>query len=64
LDAAPLVVADDPGTPIPETLLRIAKERHAAALVVGAHAHGPILGGIARVVVREAECPVLVVRET
>ena len=64
LEAAPLVVADDPETPISETLLRIAKARDAAATVVGAHAHGPILGGIARAVVREAECPVLVVRET
>jgi nucleotide-binding universal stress UspA family protein len=63
LQAAPLVVADDPETPISETLLRIARERNAAAMVVGAHAHGPILGGIARAVVREAECPVLVVRE-
>jgi nucleotide-binding universal stress UspA family protein len=64
LDAAPLVVADEPETPISETLLRIAKERDAAATVIGIHAHGPILGGIARAVVREAECPVLVVRET
>ena len=64
LEAAPLVVADDPETPISETLLRIAKARDAAVAVVGAHAHGPILGGIARAVVREAECPVLVVRET
>lgn len=64
LEAEPLVVADDPETPISETLLRLAKERDAAAMVVGAHAHGAILGGIARAVVREAECPVLVVRET
>ncbi len=63
LEAEPLVVADDPETPISETLLRLAKERDAAAMVVGAHAHGPILGGIARAVVREAQCPVLVVRE-
>ena len=34
-----------------------------AALVVGAHAHDPVLGGIARAVVREAPCPVLLVRE-
>jgi nucleotide-binding universal stress UspA family protein len=64
LDAEPLVVADDLETPIPETLLRIAQARDGAAVVVGAHAHGPILGGIARAVVREAVCPVLVVRET
>lgn len=63
LDAAPLVVADDPETSVAETLLRVARERNAAALVVGAHAHGPMLGGITRVVVREAECPVLLVRE-
>jgi nucleotide-binding universal stress UspA family protein len=64
LEAAPLVVADDLETPIPATLLRIAKARDGAAVVVGAHAHGPILGRIARAVVRDAECPVLVVRET
>ena len=63
LEAAPLVVADDPETPVAETLLRVAKEREAAAMVVGAHAHGPILGSVARVVVRDADCPVLVVRE-
>jgi nucleotide-binding universal stress UspA family protein len=63
LEAEPLVVADDPETPVSETLVRVAKERDAAVLVVGAHAHGPILGGIARAVVRDAECPVLVNRE-
>ena len=63
LDGAPLVVADDPETPIAETLVRLARERDAAALVVGAHAHDPVLGGIARAVVREAPCPVLLVRE-
>ena len=63
LEAAPLVVADDPETPVAETLLRVARERDASAIVVGAHAHGPILGGIARTVVREARCPVLLVRE-
>lgn len=64
LDAEPLVVADDPETPVAETLLRVAHERDVAALVVGAHSHGPILGSIARAVVRGAECPVLVVRES
>ena len=63
LEAEPLVVADDPDVPVAETLVRLAKERDAAALVVGAHPHGPILGSIARVVVREASCPVLMVRE-
>jgi nucleotide-binding universal stress UspA family protein len=63
LEAQPLVVADDPETPVSETLVRVAKERDAAVLVVGAHAHGPVLGGIARAVVRDAECPVLVSRE-
>ena len=63
LEAAPLVVADDPDTTVAETLVRVARERDAAALVVGAHAHGPVLGGTARAVVREALCPVLLVRE-
>ncbi len=63
LEAAPLVVADDPETSVAETLLRLAEERDAAVLVVGARGHGPILGGVARTVVRDADRPVLLVRE-
>jgi nucleotide-binding universal stress UspA family protein len=63
LDAEPLVVADDPETPVDETLVRVARERDAQVLAVGAHKHGPILGRISRGVVRNASCPALVVRE-
>ena len=60
--ADPLVVAEDPEIPVDETLVRVARERDAKAVVVGAHAHGPILGSICRGVVRQAPCPALVVR--
>ena len=63
LDAEPLVVADDPETPVDETLVRVARERDAQVVAVGAHKHGPILGSISRGVVRNASCPALVVRE-
>jgi nucleotide-binding universal stress UspA family protein len=66
LEAEPHVVADDPETPIHETILRVARERDAAAILVGSHGHGPIgamlLGGITRGVLRQAEVPVVVVR--
>lgn len=63
MDAEGLVVAEAPEVPVAETLLTVAREREARAIVVGAHRHGPLLGGNARTVVREAPCPVLVVRE-
>jgi nucleotide-binding universal stress UspA family protein len=63
MQAEGLVVAEDPEISVAETLLRIARERDAAALVVGSHRHGPILGSVSRGVVRDATCPVLVVRE-
>jgi nucleotide-binding universal stress UspA family protein len=63
LDAEPLVVADDPETPVDETLVRVARERDAQVVAIGAHKHGPILGSISRGVVRNAPCPALVVRE-
>jgi len=63
LDAEPLVVADDPETPVDETLVRVARERDAQVVAVGAHKHGPILGRISRGVLRNASCPALVVRE-
>jgi nucleotide-binding universal stress UspA family protein len=63
LDAEPLVVAEAPEIPVGETLVRLARERDAQVVAVGAHRHGPILGSISRGVVRDAPCPALVVRE-
>ena len=66
LEAEPHVVADDPETPIHETILRVARERDAAAILIGSHGHGPtgamLLGGITRGVLRQAEVPVVAVR--
>ncbi len=63
LDAEPLVVADEPEITVAETLLRLARERNSRALVVGAHAHGPIVGTTLRSILRDATCPVLAARE-
>lgn len=64
LDAGCLVVADEL-TPA-ETLVRVAEEKDACALVVGSHGHKGLsellLGSTSRDVVRKAPCPVLVVR--
>jgi nucleotide-binding universal stress UspA family protein len=65
LQAESLVVADE--VSIAETLIRVARERDAAALVIGAHRHGALsevlLGSTSRDVVRHAPCPVVVVRD-
>jgi nucleotide-binding universal stress UspA family protein len=65
LEAEGLAVADD--VTVADTLVRLARERDAQALVVGAHGHGRLsevlLGSTSNEVVRRAECPVLVVRE-
>jgi nucleotide-binding universal stress UspA family protein len=63
LSAEGLVVAEDPEITVAETVIRIARERDAQVVVVGAHPHGPLLGATARAVVKEAPCPTLVVRE-
>jgi nucleotide-binding universal stress UspA family protein len=64
-DARGLAVADD--ITVADTLVRVAAESDAAALVVGAHSHGALsevlLGSTSRDVVRRTRCPVLVVRE-
>jgi nucleotide-binding universal stress UspA family protein len=64
LPAESLVVADD--VSIADTLVRVAEERDAAAVVVGAHRHGAVsevlLGSTARDVVRHAPCPAVVIR--
>jgi nucleotide-binding universal stress UspA family protein len=65
LQAESLVVADD--LSVADTLIRVARERDAPALVVGAHRHGALsevlLGSTSRDVVRHAPCPAIVVRE-
>lgn len=63
LEAEALTVAEEPEIPVAETLLSLARERDAQAIVVGAHAHSGLLGSTSRAVVRLASCPVLVVRE-
>jgi nucleotide-binding universal stress UspA family protein len=67
LEAEGLAVADDIDVPVAETLVRIARERDAQAMLVGAHSHGRlgevILGSVSRDVIRHAGCPVVVVRE-
>src|SRR3954471_14970119 len=67
LEAEGLVVADEPGVSIADTLVDAAQQRDAAAIVMGAHGHGRIaealLGSTTRDVVRRARCPVIVVRQ-
>jgi nucleotide-binding universal stress UspA family protein len=63
LDAQPLVVADDPDVPVDETIVSVARERGAQAVVVGAQAKSGILGNVPRGVIRTAPCAVVVVRE-
>jgi nucleotide-binding universal stress UspA family protein len=64
-DAEPLVAADE-GT-VAETLVRVAQERDARAIVVGARGHGGLgrllLGSTSTAVVQHASRPVLVVHE-
>ena len=66
-EADGLAVAEDVDRPVAETIVSLASEREAAAIVVGAHGHGRlsevILGGTSREVIRRADCPVVVVRE-
>jgi nucleotide-binding universal stress UspA family protein len=65
LAAESMVVADD--MTVADTLVRVAREQDAPALVIGAHRHGAfsevLLGSTSRDVVRHAPCPVVVVRE-
>jgi nucleotide-binding universal stress UspA family protein len=61
-----LAVADDVDRSVAETLVTVAGERDAAAIVVGAHGHGrlgELLGSVSRDVIRHADRPVVVVRE-
>jgi nucleotide-binding universal stress UspA family protein len=63
LRAEGLAVADD--VTVAATLVRLAEERGAVAIVVGSHGHGAIrelLGGTSRSVVHDAPCPVVMTR--
>jgi nucleotide-binding universal stress UspA family protein len=65
-DAEGQAVADDLDTPVDQTILNVADERDAAAIVLGAHGHGAlseiIIGSTTRGVIRRATRPVVVVR--
>jgi nucleotide-binding universal stress UspA family protein len=63
LQADGVAVAEEAEITVAETLIRLARERDAQALVVGSHAHGGLLGATARAVIRQAPCPVVLVRE-
>lgn len=62
--AEPLVAAGDAS--VGATLVRLAREREASAIVVGSHRYGRVerilLGSTSRHVLEHAPCPVLVVR--
>jgi nucleotide-binding universal stress UspA family protein len=62
--AEAVVTADESN--VAETLVDVARERDAQAIVVGARAHGgpaALLGDTSRDLVRRADAPVVVVRE-
>jgi nucleotide-binding universal stress UspA family protein len=65
LPAESLVVAED--ADVAQTLVRVAREQDAPALVIGRRHHGALsetlLGSTERSVLDSAPCPVLVVRE-
>jgi len=61
-----LAVADDEDMPVAETIVSVAADRSAAAIVIGAHGHSRlsevVLGSTSRDVIRRAPCPVVVAR--
>jgi nucleotide-binding universal stress UspA family protein len=65
-EAEALAVADDADMPVAETIVTVAREQSAAAIVVGAHGHSRlsevVLGSTSRDVIRRAPCPVVVAR--
>jgi nucleotide-binding universal stress UspA family protein len=61
-DARGLAVADVVDVTVAETLLDVARSQDAAAIVLGSHGHGPVLGATTRDVIRRAGCPVVVLR--
>jgi nucleotide-binding universal stress UspA family protein len=62
-----LAVADDLDVPVSDTVVRVARERDAQAVVMGVHVHGhgdaAVLARMTRNVIRDAPCPVVVVRD-
>lgn len=63
-DAEPLVAADDVDTPVAETLVRVARDRDAAGIVVLRHPRRGewIIGSTTRDVIRHADRSVVVAR--
>ena len=65
-EAEALAVADDVEMPVAETIVTVASEQSAAAIVVGAHGHSRlsevVLGSTSRDVIRRAPCPVVIAR--
>jgi nucleotide-binding universal stress UspA family protein len=65
-DAEGVAVADAPHVSVAESIVSVANERDAQAIVAGARGHSRVgevlLGSVSREVVRHARCPVVVVR--
>ena len=65
-EAEALAVADDVDMPVAETIVNVAREQSADAIVVGAHGHSrlsqAVLGSTSRDVIRRAPCPVVIAR--
>jgi nucleotide-binding universal stress UspA family protein len=63
-DPEALAVADDLDKPVAETIVDVARERNADAIVVGAHGQSRltelVLGSTSRDVIQRAPCPVVV----
>ena len=66
LEAEALAVADDEDMPVSETIVNVAREQSADAIVMGAHGHSrlseAVLGSTSRNVIRGAPCPVVIAR--
>jgi nucleotide-binding universal stress UspA family protein len=67
-DAEGLAVAEEVHVPVAEVIVRVARERDAQAIAIGAHGHSRlgevVLGSTSRDVIRHATCPVVVARVT